>query len=200
MFVLQNSSYSFLVQLLDLTGEPVTNVTYLGVTGFIRKQGALSFTGFPVTALNFFYVGNSYYNLTVSSSDTNTAGSLSILLQGPSFKDSLQVLTVVASMPVLPATPSASVTSSTIYGLVATSAGPAADVKVSLKMLSSPAVVSSSGEGVGIVNDTKVTKTDASGYFSLTGVVDLQYEIWIPSLNYRKVFVMPSTNKNVFDI
>lgn len=201
MFVVQSSAHSLLVQLLDLDGLPVVGITPSNLTVYLKKQGATAFVPIVVNTSNFFYAGDGYYALNLSTTDTNTVGSLYTLFKGELFKDTLSSLTVVSPSVSLPTSPVVSVTSGNIYGILYSASNtPVANALITVKLLNTPAIITSSSEGIGITADVLSTKTDSAGYFTLSGVSGLTYEVYIPSLNFRKTFVMPTVSSNIFDL
>lgn len=201
MLILQSTASSVTVRIFDNTGVPHVGIAATSVTGFIRKQGATAFSTFPVTVGNFSNLGNGYYAVGLSATDTNTVGSVTVLLQSTLFEDALIHVTVVGSSASLPAGPSISVTTGSVYGVVRTGDGsPLVNATVTAVPVGAPIILSSGVEGVIVSNKPITTKTDSTGYFVISTIVGLTLDVYIPAVNYRATVVMPAGSANIADL
>jgi hypothetical protein len=203
MLIIQSTSYSVVVRLVDVNGNPVVNLTTSSISAYLKKEGEASFTVITLTGgSNFSNNGNGYYTITLSALQTNVLGSLYLLLRGDIFQDSIVGLTVATAGTAPPASPVVSLNKTVVYGSIVDSAGLAASgVVVTLNLLNSPTIVTSGSDGVGVTNGKLVTKTDSQGYFTLSAVTNLTYEVIIPAINFRRIITpVNSTPLNVFGV
>lgn len=144
----------------------------------------------------FINLGNGFYSLGLNATDTNTVGSLYLSLRGPGLRPSLEVVTIVASLPATPPvidTPGTTLITGTVVSM---GGNPSVNVSVSAKILSIPSIVA----GVAVTTETVYTKTDSNGQFILQLLTGAQVDIIIPAVNYRRTITVPSSSVNLFDI
>jgi hypothetical protein len=203
MLVLQNTSFSVVVKLLDINSNPVTNLSVSDIVASIRREGDSNFTTISLTSgLTFFNNGSGYYTFVINSSYTNVLGSLYFLLKGTLFQDYLVGNTVVASAASLPSSPVITPAFGNIYGSIINSSGVGVvGAVVTAQLVSPPAIITSGATGAGVTNGQVYAKTDTNGYFALNLVAGVSYDVMIPSINFRKtILITPGSSINVFGV
>lgn len=149
---------------------------------------------------NFTHLGDGFYEIDLTTTDTSVLGNLHVRITGGSVKTALLVGYVAASAPAVPPT-SPSITTTVIFGFLKKADGSAlAGASVSARPLSSPTVLHSGTEGMGVGTDAISTRSDTSGYFTLEIAAGLTVDFSIPTINFRRTFTVPGSSTNVFDI
>lgn len=197
----QNTNSSITVYLELQAGGPATGLLYTGITVQLKKEGEVSFSPFTLSGGNFTDLTNGFYEIDLTSTNTNTLGNLYVSITGTTIKTELVTVYVAVAGSITP-TPSIPTPGTTkLYGYLSSLAStPISNASISAKILSYPTLVPVSSELVGITSDTIVTKTNASGYFELTLVEGISVDITIPSLNYRRTLTVPASDTNLFNI
>lgn len=199
--LLQNNAGSITIYLELTSGGAATGILPASLTADIKKEGQSSFSSFSLSGTNFTEIGNGFYEVDLAATDTDVLGNLYLRFSGPTIKYLVVSGFVAATAPVNPSTITPpSVTD--LYGFIYNPDGtPVEGATVSVKVLTPPQVLSSADpEGFGITTPTISTKTDAEGFFTLKVVSGLTVDVLIPSIQYRRVLIVPATNSNVFDI
>lgn len=199
--LLQNTASSVVVYLELTTGLPATTLTFADVTVGLKKEGG-AFLAFPVTALTFTNLNGGFYEIAVTSSDTDTLGSAYFSISGATIKSSLVACRVVVAASA-PPTPPAGYTppTTTIFGYIYDQAGAAkANVTAMFRIISKPTVLHPTSQGILITDQFLTATTDAYGFFSIDLITSAQVEIIIADANYRRVITVPNTSSNLFDL
>ena len=200
MLAIQNISISFLLYITDLAGAPATSLTYASVVGKLKKEGSGAFSVLTLNSANFLNSGYGYYTVILSSSDTDTLGSLTVLVQGASIKDSVETGTVIQAG-TSAASPSITTPTTVIYGFIRTAQGnSASNASVTATILNSPLILTSGTTGFAVTSDAITSKTDSNGYFALSLIAAATVDINIPSIHYRRTITVPSSTANLFDL
>jgi hypothetical protein len=149
---------------------------------------------------NFTHLGDGFYEIDLTAADTLVLGNLHIRITGGGLKTSLLVAYVAASNPDVPPT-SPSIATSILFGFLKKADGSAlVGASVYARPLSSPTVLHSGTEGMGVGTDAVTTRSDASGYFTLSLAAGMAVDFSIPSINFRRTLTVPGSTTNVFDI
>lgn len=180
----------------------LTGVVYTDIDVALRKEGG-SFTTKVLTVSDWTEVGFGYYELALSASDTDTAGSLLIRVArvaGPTFNTNVVSNTVITY--VVPPSPVViPVPQVIIYGYLYNVFGsPVANASVQATVLGIPTIMHPGTEGLAVTNELLVETSDSSGYWTLSLIPGSQVEITIPSTGYRRSITVPATSTNLFDI
>tara|TARA_R100001244_G_scaffold53662_1_gene46563 strand:- start:5702 stop:6643 length:942 start_codon:yes stop_codon:yes gene_type:complete len=148
----------------------------------------------------FTHLGSGFYELDLTTTDTNALGNLFIRVRGSELREALVNAYVVASAAVSSSSTTAP-TKTALFGYLYDAAGdPSAGVSVSARILSSPTVLHPGEDGIGLVTDLVTAKSDSAGFFSLSLIAGAQVDFFIPSMNYRRTVTVPSSTINVFDL
>ncbi len=141
-------------------------------------------------------LGGGYYKLALSSTDTNTVGSLYARIEGPSIGSVVEVANIGAIAPVVPPI-LPTVPTTVITGSIFTPQGtPYENACVTAKVLSTPAIF----DGVAINSNLVVVRTDSNGFFTLELITGSQVDVAINSVGYRRTITVPAISSNLFDI
>jgi|LakMenEpi03Aug12_release.lakeMendotaPanAssembly.Ray.scaffolds.fasta_scaffold01119_42 hypothetical protein len=199
--LLQSTPSSVVVYLELSTGLPATSLTFSDVTVGLKKEGG-SFLPFPITALTWTNLGNGFYQVAVTASDTNTLGSLYFSFTGATIKAALIVARVAVAVAAPPTPPSPfTPTTTTIFGYIYDQVGaPKEAVSISVRTITMPTIIRPASDGVLISEGFVTARTDSTGFFSLDLLTGTQVEFVIPDANYRRVITVPSNASNLFDI
>lgn len=200
--LIQSAATTVVAYLEATDGTPATGVAYTSVTGGIKKTGASAFTSFPLTAGNWLELGNGFYQVSLTASNTDTLGSLYLSFVTSTTKPSLLVGYVTTATTASPAPPPPfTPTTTNIYGYVFDMQGaPVEGTVVSARLVTAPTVIHPTTDGIGIDNGFVTTTTDSTGRFSLDLLTGATIEFLIPDLSYRRTVTIPGTNSNLFDI
>lgn len=149
---------------------------------------------------DFIELGNGYYQVNLSASETNTAGQLLVRISGASIKTAIVDAYVSAEVPV-PTPTLLTIPQTAITGYVFDPTGtPYQNAVVNVRTLAQPTVVHPGQEGISVSTSLMTTKTDSTGYFTISLITGTQVEFFIPAVNYRRVITVPATTANIFDI
>lgn len=149
---------------------------------------------------DFIDLGSGWYQVNLSASDTSVTGQLLLRIAGPSIKTSITSCYVSAAVPA-PTVTTLTVPTTVIYGyLYNTDGTPVVNAAINAKCLAAPAIMHPGQEGLAVNSDLITTKSDSTGYFTLSLLTGAQVEVFIPVSNYRRVISVPSTSENLFDI
>lgn len=169
-----------------------------GADSISSAEGPTTFTG-GVDG-NWTEFGLGYYELDLSATETDTAGSLDIRFSGPTIRTTLLTAFVTANASPNPIATAAPPTSS-LFGLIYDAGGsPVADVAVSARVLSTPTLLHPDVEGMALTSQLVTVTTDSDGFFSMTLVSGAVIDIFIPFVNFRRTLTVPSTATNLFSI
>lgn len=197
--IVQGSSHSLLIYLEDSDGNPVTGLADTDLTADLRK-GSGSFIAFPLSGSNFSEVGDGFYDVTLSSTDTDTLGNLYLRVTGADIKTALFSALVAESVPTSP-TSALTVSTTSLFGYVYDSGGsPVSGASVSARILAYPSVQHPNDEAFVLTEDLVTVKTDSAGFFTLDLVTASDVDIFIPAANYRRTLRVPGTSQNLFSI
>lgn len=145
-------------------------------------------------------VGLGFYNLTLSTDDTDTLGTLYLRLSGPSVRPQVEQYTVATAVSSSP-TPTVSVTTTSIFGYLLKADGTAYEgASVAARVLSSPTILHPGTEGLLLEQSLVTTSTDSDGFFTISLIAGSTVEVFIPAGNYKRTIVVPSASTNLFDI
>jgi hypothetical protein len=190
----QNTAGS-LVVLLSYNSTAVTGLIYSDVGCSIRKSGGI-FATKTLTTGNFREIGSGAYEIDLTTSDLNTVGSISVMVDGADIDTIITTATVSASGNIVPGT---SVTFETcvLWGHVVDATGvPQANISVSAQVLGLPSI---EGSQAVLLQLPIATMTDANGQFFLSLVRLADVEIFIPSVEFRRRLVVPNqSSANLF--
>ncbi len=149
---------------------------------------------------NFREFSNGFYEIDLTATETNTAGSLDIRWAGAAIRTGL-ITAFVAS--VAPANPIATQPppTSTLFGFIYDPQGsPVQDAAVSARVLSIPTVLHPATEGMALSTGLVTATTDADGYFILTMIAGAQIDLYIPAAGFRRTLTVPALATNIFDL
>lgn len=199
--IIQNSATNVVVYIESSSGLPATGLTHEDITVGIKKEGA-SFVVFPVDATSFTEVSDGFYVVDLAASDTDTLGSLYLSFAGANIKNTLLVAHV-ATPTSAPPQPPAGFTPiiTTIFGYMYDAQGaPKPNAAVMARVVGQPTLIHPDDQGIVLSADLIRVVTDSSGFFSLNLVAGASVEITIPSANYRRTILVPSTTTNLFEM
>ena len=169
-----------------------------GADTITAAEGPTAFTG-GVDG-NFTELGSGFYELDLDASDVDTLGSLVVRWTGPTARTGLVSAFVAATAPTSPTSITEPVMSS-IFGYIYNASGePVSNVGVSARVLSQPTVLHPGSEGLVVSSGLVTTTTDSDGFFTLNLIAGTSVDVFIPSANYRRTILVPSTSTNLFDI
>lgn len=176
-----------IVVLLTKDNIAVTGLTYSSVTARFRKEGGSSFSTKTLTAPTFVEIGYGVYTITFSAADLGTAGSFVVVVTGASIDQSTTLVNVLpATETSVPVSLETCVVTGYVYDV---SGKPIQGAAVSATVVGHPSIEQSTA----VMQDSTVTTaTDANGYFYLPLVRLADVEVYIPSANYRRRFVVPN--------
>lgn len=197
----QSTNNSFTMYIEAQAGGPATGLLSTSITVQMKKEGAASFSAFTLSGANFTDLSNGFYEIDVTSGNTDTLGNLYFSITGATIVTQLVTtyVAVAGSITPSPAIPSTSTTN--IYGNIKDLTGtPTSGVSVSARILSMPSFVPSGSVNVGITTSLISTKTDSNGYFSLTLIEGAAVDITISGLNYRRTITVPASDSDLFSI
>lgn len=198
--VLQSTASSITIYLETTAGAAATGLTFSDVSCDLKKEGAGSFSAKTLSGANFTEVGGGTYALTFTTSDTDTLGNMYVRITGATINTVLQSVFIAEATPTV-ASSALTIPTTNMFGYVVGSDGsPLAGAAVSARVLATPSVGTSGGEGY--VSDTtlQTAKTDSDGYFVMSLVTGAQVDFFIPAANYRRTFTVPTSSTNVFDL
>lgn len=198
--LIQSNSGSVTVFIQDTAGAPAVGLVDTDVTADLKKEGAASFVAYVLSPLNWLELGDGFYAIALTATETDTIGNLYLRAQGGTIKTTLTVAYVAESAPVNPpvVTPP---TSTPIFGYVyKTDSTPLVGATVSARILGSPTVLHPGTDGLVVGQETVVVRTDSSGFFSINLIAGTNVDFLISAANYRRTFLVPSVATNVFDI
>lgn len=200
--LIQSTATSVVIYLELANGSAATSLTYADVTAGIKKSSASVFTSFALTGLNFTNLGNGFYLVALSTTDTNTLGSLYLSFTGATIKATLLAAYVAVATSAPPApSPGFTPPITAIYGYVYSSSGqPLANVSVVARVVSQPTIVHPTTDGILIGSDFLTTTTDDTGFFTLSFITGTSVEFIIADANYRRTITVPGSTVNLFDI
>ena len=192
--IVQQSVTADLVAVVTKNNSPVTGLIHSDLTCAYKKETQTSFTAKTLNVSNFIEIGNGVYTVEFTSAELDQAGSFVFVLTGATIDQSVTVVNVSATAN--PANTPVSVNKCIINGHIYTLDGePAVGVAVTARILSVPTVLS----GIGILDDSITVKTDATGEFFIELVRLAEVYVDIPSIQYRRIFVVPnSASVNLF--
>jgi hypothetical protein len=199
--LLQSAATSLVVYLELQAGGPADALTHTDVTAALKKEGG-SFAAFALTALNFTNLGDGFYEVDLTSGNTDTLGSLYLTFIGSTVKHTL-VVARVALAAAAPASPPAAFVpdTTTIFGYIYDGSGaPEEDVIVAFRTVSRPTILHPDTQGLLLTEQLVTATTDSSGFFTKDLVTGAQVEVVISAANYRRVLTVPGATANLFDI
>jgi hypothetical protein len=201
IIVTQNTNTSITVFIELAAGGAATGLLFSAVTAQLKKEGEASFSAFTLSGSNFTDLSNGFYEIDLTSTNTNTLGNLYLSLTGPTIKTQLVTVYVAVSGSITPSPAVPSTSTTNVYGYIKDLTGTSVlGASVSAKILSMPAFVPSGSVNVGVTTSLISTKTDSSGYFSLTLLEGMAVDVTISSLNYRRTIVVPASDSDLFSI
>lgn len=197
--LLQNAVGSLTIYLQDTDGNAATGLTFADVSADLKKAGG-SFSAITLSGTNFTELGSGFYELDLEDTDTDVLGNLYVRVSGATIDTALFSAYVAASAPVNP-TGTTAPSTTTIFGYLASPSGdPEAGASVQARVLNQPALLHPGDEGVGVTSGLVSVKTDSDGFFTMELLTGLTVDFFIPSVNYRRTFVVPVSSTNVFDL
>jgi hypothetical protein len=196
--ILVQNTAGVITVLLELqTGGPALGLTFAAVTVSLRKATETVFNLITLDDTTFVERGEGVYDITLSSADTDVVGNFYVKVSGTVVITDLFPGYVTDVMPVPPASIPTPVGTSGLYGYILDASGVGVnDVPVVARVAATPTM----SPDAGFAFSTKVTHTDANGYFFLTLVEGLTVAITIPAINYNRTLVVPIDNANLFSI
>lgn len=200
--LLQSASGSITIFLELSAGGAATGLTSSSVTAGLKKEGESSFSAFTLSGSNFTEIGSGFYEVDFTSGNTNVLGNLYLSIIGATVKTSLHSAYVAVAGSLSPTVSPPTLNTSVISGYLQNLQGsPISGATVSAKILDIPTLTPGSGGNiVGLTTTTIVTKTDAQGYFALTLAEGTNVDIIIPSINYRRTILVPTSDTALFSI
>jgi len=198
--LIQGSAGSFLVYLVDdTTGLPATGLVDTAITADLKKASG-AFAAFAVTATNFSEHSAGFYEIDLVEADTNVLGNLYLRVQGATVKTFLAQGYVVATVADVPSTVVAPPFVAIFGYAYRPDATPMADISVSARILSSPAVLFTGTDGMVIGQELVTTTTDSDGFFSMNLIPGTSVDFFISAARYRRTFRVPAATTSVFEI
>lgn len=198
--LLQSTVSSITVYLELAAGGAATGLTFSDVSVDLKKEGAGSFSAKVLDGTNFTEVGGGTYQLTFTTTDTDTLGNLYVRITGATISTVLQTVFIAESTPTV-ASSSLTIPTTNIFGYITSTDGtPLAGASVSARTLAVPSVGTSGGEGYVSDQSLITAKTDSDGYFVIALVTGATVDLFIPAAGYRRTFDVPSSSTNLFDI
>jgi hypothetical protein len=145
-------------------------------------------------------LGNGFYELDLSATDTDTLGALTVRVMGPTIRTSLYTPFIAAVVPPTP-NPTTAPPMTTVFGYVYGPDGKAVKgASVSARILATPTVLHPGEDGLTVSSGLSTAETDNDGFFSVSLIRGSQVDFAVPAANYRRTFRVPSSSTNVFDI
>lgn len=198
--VLQSSASSITIYLETTAGAAATGLTFSDVSCDLKKEGAGSFSAKALDGTNFTEVGGGVYELTFTTAETDTLGNMYVRITGATIKTVLQSVFISEATPTV-ASSALTIPTTNLFGYITSSDGsPLAGASVSLKVLATPTVGSSGGEGYVSDQSLITAKSDSDGYFVIAAITGSIVDLFIPAANYRRTFTVPSSSSNIFDL
>ncbi len=196
----QDSTGSLILYLeLSADGSAATGLTFSDVTADLRKEGG-AFAAMTLDGTNFTETGSGFYELDLAAADNDTLGNSSVRVSGATIRTTLLSAFIAAVVPTSPTTTPAP-PKTAIFGFIKDANGaPVNNATVSVKILSTPYINSAGDDGILIIDGLLVTKTDASGFFTIDLITGAIVEAFISSASYRKSFTVPVVSTNLFDL
>ncbi len=194
-------SVGSLIAYLELTadGSAATGLTFADVTADLRKEGG-AFTPMVLDGVNFTETGGGFYQLDLAAADNDTLGNSSVRVSGATIRTTLLSAFVAEVVPTSPTT-TPEPPRTAIFGFLKEPDGSAVvNATVSVKILSTPYINNAGDDGILIADGLLITKTDASGFFSISLITGSIVEVFISSASYRKSFTVPVVSTNLFDL
>lgn len=197
IFVLDQPAALTVFLSLSATGAGATGLTFSDVTCDYREAGAGSFTSKSLDATNFTEIGSGWYEIDFTAGEIDTAGNFVVRVDGATIDMSVVVAYVAEEAPA-PGVPAAPPTTVPVFGWVYDATGaPVEDASVAARLVAVPTVTASSAV---IASGTVSTRTDSTGYFVLNLAVGVEFDVFIPDANYRRMITVPVASANLFDI
>lgn len=195
---LQNTASLVAAAITALGSEVQASASGTGADPLTAAEGPTSLAGGADG--DFTNLGAGFYEIDLTSTDTATIGNLAIRVSGPSIRSSLVQATVATAVTPTP-TPVLAVPTTVIYGYILNASGVAvANASVSARVLSIPTILHPGSDGVLLTTSVVATKTDSTGYFTLTLISGSVVDVLIPSANFRRTITVPSVSTNLFDM
>lgn len=200
VILLQNQTGTVSVYVETTAGAAATGLLFSDVAVTIQKDGGAFAAPVPaIDGTSWTEIGGGWYSVDLSAADTDTLGTLYVAVQGVGLKTSLTPAFVSEAAPT--PSPTISVPTTVMFGYVLGVDGSAsAGAAVSARILAVPSVGTSGAEGYVQSEGLVTTTTDSSGFFTMALVTGAQVDFFIPSANYRRTFLVPSSSTNVFDL
>lgn len=148
-----------------------------------------------ITLDDFWEVGVGIYSVLLNKTDTNTLGEFVYVFDPTStdYENFVQFAEVVAATSPGVAPDEISLSNCIIYGYIHNVDGqPMQNISVSFRIIGEPETLSSSN--VGLSHDPFQVLTDADGYFAAAVVRDVDLDVVIPEIFYRKVVTVPDAD------
>ncbi len=198
--LVQDSTGSLIVYLeLSPDGAPATGLTFADITADIRKEGG-SFAPMVLDGDNFTETGAGFYELDLAVTDTDVLGNLTVRVSGATIRTTVLTAFVADVVPTSPTTTPAPPRTS-IFGFLKDPAGePVVNATVSVRIISTPYINNQGDDGVLISDGLLITKSDSSGFFTISLITGATVEVFISSSNYRKMITVPVASTSLFDI
>ncbi len=196
----QDSVGSLILYLeLSADGSPATGLTFADITADLRKTGG-AFTPMVLDALNVTETSAGFYELDLAATDTDVLGNLHVRVSGAAVRTTVLTAFVAEVVPTSPTT-TPEPPRTAIFGFLKEPDGSAVvNATVSVKILSTPYINNAGDDGILITDGLLVTRTDASGFFTISLITGSIVEFFISSANYRKSLTVPVASTNLFDL
>lgn len=198
--VLQSTASSITIYLETTAGSDATGLVFSDVSVDLKKEGEASFSAKVLSGANFTEVGGGTYEITFTTAETDTLGNMYVRVSGATIRTVVHSVYVTESAPVVVSN-SLTIPTTDLFGYITGADGsPLVGAAVSARVLATPSVGSSGGEGYVSGTSLITTKTDSDGFFVMSLVTGSQIDLFIPASNYRRTLTVPSSSKNVFDL
>lgn len=200
--LIQSAATSVVVYLELEDGGPAVGLVAADVTAGIKKNGAASFSVFALSGSNFTDIGDGFYEVDLVAGNTDTLGTLYLSFTGATIKSSLLAgyVATAAAAPPIP-TPAFTPPVTAIFGYIYDSSGaPISNAVVAARVVQQPTVVHPTSDGILIGSSLLTTRTDDTGFFTVSLLTGASVEFIITSANYRRVVTVPGATANLFDI
>lgn len=174
----------------------VAEATGTGVDSLTLAEGPAFFEG----GVDYFTeLGGGFYEFFFSATELDTLGSFVVRVVGPNLRTLVTTNTVVP-VTVTSTSPLSPPDLATIFGFVHNTDGtPVVGTTVSARVLNLP-LVYAGAESSALATSLVVSKTDATGFFTLSLVVGTTVQINVPVAGYKKTLTVPAAGGNLFDI
>ncbi len=196
----QDSVGSLIVYLeLSADGSAATGLTFSDVTADLKKEGG-AFTPMVLDGTNWTETSAGFYELDLADTDTDVLGNLHVRVSGATIRTTLLSAFVAEIAPIAPTTTPAP-PKTAIFGFIKDADGaPVNNATVSVKILSTPYINNAGDDGILITDGLLISKTDTSGFFTISLMTGAIVEVFISSASYRKSFTVPVASTNLFDL